>query len=176
MPCIWYTVDSRHSIKGFPGGSDSNESPAMQAIQVWKDPLEKQMATHPSILAWRILWTKEPGGIQSMGLWRVKYDWVTITYFYYWDNQAFQVKNPLVSAGDIRDESSIPGSGSIPGFGRYPQTIPWRRAWQPTPVFLTGESHRQRGLVAIVHGVTKSPTQLSFSLHSINSSFLLLLE
>ena len=36
-----------------------------------KDPLEKGMATPPSILAWRILWTEEPGGLQSMGLQRV---------------------------------------------------------------------------------------------------------
>ena len=35
---------------------------------VWEDPLEKGMATHSSILAWRIPWTEEPGGLQSMGL------------------------------------------------------------------------------------------------------------
>ena len=34
----------------------------------WEDPLEKEMATHLSILAWRIPWTEEPGGLQSMGL------------------------------------------------------------------------------------------------------------
>ena len=34
----------------------------------WEDPLEKEMATHSSILAWRIPWTEEPGGLQSMGL------------------------------------------------------------------------------------------------------------
>ena len=34
----------------------------------WKDPLEMGMATHSSILAWRIPWTEEPGGLQSMGL------------------------------------------------------------------------------------------------------------
>ena len=34
----------------------------------WKDPLEKEMATHSSVLAWRILWTEEPGGLWSMGL------------------------------------------------------------------------------------------------------------
>ena len=34
----------------------------------WEDPLEKEMATHSSILAWRILWTDEPGGLPSMGL------------------------------------------------------------------------------------------------------------
>ena len=35
-----------------------------------EDPLEKEMATHPSILAWKIPWTEEPGGLQSMGLQR----------------------------------------------------------------------------------------------------------
>ena len=34
----------------------------------WEDPLEKEMATQSSILAWRIPWTEEPGGLQSMGL------------------------------------------------------------------------------------------------------------
>ena len=34
----------------------------------WEDPLEKEMVTHFSILAWRIPWTEEPGGLQSMGL------------------------------------------------------------------------------------------------------------
>ena len=46
--------------------------PAMQETWVqslgWEDPLEKEMATHSSILAWEILWTEEPGGLQSTGL------------------------------------------------------------------------------------------------------------
>ena len=50
---------------------------------------------------------------------------------------ALAVKNPLANAGDIRDVGSIPGSGRSP----------WRRAWQPTQVFLPGESHGQRSLV-----------------------------
>ena len=37
----------------------------------WEDPLEKEMTTHSSILAWEIPWTEEPGGLQSMGLHRV---------------------------------------------------------------------------------------------------------
>ena len=49
--------------------------PAMQKTQVWslgqEDPLEKEMAPHSSILAWRIPWTEKPGGLQSMGLQRV---------------------------------------------------------------------------------------------------------
>ena len=51
---------------------------AMQEIQVqlldWEDPLEKEMATHSSILAWEILWTKEPGELQSMGSQRVRHN------------------------------------------------------------------------------------------------------
>ena len=39
-----------------------------------EDPLEKEMATHSSILAWRVPWTEEPGGLQSMGLQRVGHD------------------------------------------------------------------------------------------------------
>ena len=41
----------------------------------WEDHLEKRMATHSSILAWRTPWTEEPGGLQSMGLQRVRRDW-----------------------------------------------------------------------------------------------------
>ena len=49
--------------------------PAVQETWVpsvdWEDPLEKEMATHSSILAWRIPWTEEPGGLQSTGSQRV---------------------------------------------------------------------------------------------------------
>ena len=52
--------------------------PAMQETWVpslgWEDPLEKEMATHSSILAWRIPWTEEPGELQSTGSQRVGYD------------------------------------------------------------------------------------------------------
>ena len=58
-------------IYGFLGGSVVKNPPAMQEMQVQsldgKDPTEKEMATHASILAWEILWTEEPGGLQSLG-------------------------------------------------------------------------------------------------------------
>ena len=58
--------------------------PAMQETQVRSlgraDPLQKGMATHSTVLAWRIPWTEEPGGLQSMGLQRVRQDWVTNTF------------------------------------------------------------------------------------------------
>ena len=47
------------------------------------------------------------------------------------------VKNPPANAADTKDTSSIPGAGKFP----------WRRKWQPTPVFLPGKSHRQKSLV-----------------------------
>ena len=46
----------------------------------WDDPLEKGKATHSRILAWRIPWTEEPGGLQSMGSQTAGYDWVTNTF------------------------------------------------------------------------------------------------
>ena len=52
--------------------------PTVQETQVQalgrEDPLEKEMATHSSILAWRIPWTEEPGRLQSMGSQRVRHD------------------------------------------------------------------------------------------------------
>ena len=56
---------------GFPGGSVVKNLPAKQETQVQsldqKDPLEKEMATHSSNLAWKIPSTEEPGGLQSVG-------------------------------------------------------------------------------------------------------------
>ena len=71
--------------------------------------LEKEMATHSSLLVWRIPRTEEPGGLQSMGSLRVGYDWATSLSLF--------------------------------------TVMRWRRKWQPTPVFLPGESQGQRSLV-----------------------------
>ena len=70
---------------------------------------EKAMAPHSSTLAWKIPWTEEPGGLQSVGSLRVGHDWVT--------------------------------SLSLSTF------VHWRRKWQPTPVFLPGESQGWGSLV-----------------------------
>ena len=56
------------NIEGFPGTSDLGKESAHSAGDLdQEDPLEKGMATHPSILAWKIPWTGEPGGQQSTG-------------------------------------------------------------------------------------------------------------
>ena len=62
-------------VWGFPDGSDGKESACNAGDLVrylgWEDPLEKEMAIHSSILAWRIPRTEEPGGLQSLASQRV---------------------------------------------------------------------------------------------------------
>ena len=61
--------------------------PAVQETQVcsmgWEDSLKKGMATYSSILAWRIPWTEEPGGLQFMGSQRVRHDWMAHTFTFH---------------------------------------------------------------------------------------------
>ena len=71
--------------------------------------LEKEMATHSSVLSWRIPGMGKPGRLRSMGSLRVGHDWVTSLSLF--------------------------------------TVMHWRRKWQPTPVFLPGESQGQRSLV-----------------------------
>ena len=86
--------------------------PAMQETQVrsldWEDPLEKEMATHSSILAWKIPWTEETGRLQSMGSQRVRHDWATSL------SGGTVVKNLRADVGDL---GLIPGSGRSPEVG-----------------------------------------------------------
>ena len=71
---ILYTLLSLF-ILDFPGGSDGKVSACnagdLGSIPGWEDPLEKEMATHSSTLAWKIPWTEEPGKLRSMGSQRV---------------------------------------------------------------------------------------------------------
>jgi len=68
-------------LLGFSGGSVVKNPPVKQETQglslSWEDPLEREMAAHSSILAWRIPWTGEPGRLKFMALQRVGHDRVT---------------------------------------------------------------------------------------------------
>ena len=78
------------TLRDFPNSSVVKNPPAVQEMQktrvqslVWEDTLEEGIANHSSILAWKILWTEEPGRLQSKGLQRVRHDcccccWVTL--------------------------------------------------------------------------------------------------
>ena len=72
--------------EGFPSGSVVKNLCALQEIQGtwvwslgWEDPLEEEMATHSSILAWKIAWPQKPGGLQSMGSQRVGHGWAQLS-------------------------------------------------------------------------------------------------
>ena len=90
---VWATSEA--FLMGFPCGLPPWVSLVAQTVknlpamkETWvktlgqEDPLEKRMATHSSILFWRIPWTEEPGGLQSMGSQRVGHDWVINTSLY----------------------------------------------------------------------------------------------
>ena len=108
--------------------------------QVWslgqEDLLEKEMATHSSVLAWKIPWTEEPGSLQSMGLQIVGHNRATNTF------------TSIVITGLPRwlSGKESPCQCRRPRLGPWDRKIPWRRKWQPTPVFLPGKSHGQRSL------------------------------
>ena len=74
---IWPALD-------FSVGSVVKNLPTMWETQVWflgwEDPLEEEVATHSSILAWRISWTEEPSRLQSMGSQRIGHRWATNTF------------------------------------------------------------------------------------------------
>ena len=67
----------------------------------WEDPLEKGMATYSSILAWRIPWTEEPLGLQSMGSQRVRHNYVTNTFTYPWKGMQPWAKQLLSAKGNF---------------------------------------------------------------------------
>ena len=79
-PYKQYHLPTQHFTCGF------RKTSAMQETWLWslcwKDPLEKDMATYFSILAWRIPWREVPDGLQSMGSQRVGHDWVTNTFIF----------------------------------------------------------------------------------------------
>ena len=145
--------------------------------------LKWELATHSSILAWKIPWTEESWGLQSVGLQRVGHDWLSDWAFpliispllgwklfmiwtmwidctfcsqrflsslsWLWltvgtisSQVALVVKNLPANARDIRDT-----------FDPWVKKILWRRKWQPTPVFLPGESHGQRSLVSYIQSI-----------------------
>ena len=199
----------------------------MQEMWVWflggEYPLEKELATHSSILAWRIPWTKEPGRLQPVGSQRIRQDWRDLacvgfnkivaplsswaflvvqlvknpsaiweTWVWslgwkilwrrerlptpvFWPGEFHGLYNPWgrkksdatqrlslsLSLWQLRKggkREGFPGgaSGKEPacqcrrykrhGFDPWISKIPWRRTWQPTPVFLPGECHGQKSL------------------------------
>ena len=149
------------------------------------------MATHSSIFAWRIPWTEKPGGLQSQG--HTESDMtgrlsmrahlgleITLALFsqhllpllhfsVYLCTDIFLVCS--ISRGkqqNGKDQRSLQENQRC-GFSPWAGKILWKRAQQPTPVFLPGESHGQRSLEGYSLRVAKSRTQLKcLSMHACN--------
>ena len=164
------------------------------------------MSPHSSTLAWKIPWTEEPGGLQSMGSLRDTTEWL---HFHFSPScigegngnplQCSYLENPrdggswwaavygvaqsrtrlkrLSSSSSILLQASLvaqlvknPSVSVRPGFDPWVGKVPWRRAWQPTPVFLPGESHGQRSLVGYSpwgHKESDTAESLSIAHYSI---------
>ena len=73
-------VHKRSSLLAQRGKTSVCSAGDPSLILGWEDPLEKEMATHSSILAWKIPWTEKPCRLQSMGSQSVEHDWVTLLY------------------------------------------------------------------------------------------------
>ena len=93
----------------FPSGSAGKNLTAVQKTQEtrvwslgWEDTLGKEMATHSSILAWRIPWMEEPGGLPSMGSQRVRHNWVTNTFTF-----------TICTHGPLLTALQVGGTGSL---------------------------------------------------------------
>ena len=118
---------SRDGLRWHQLGSFSSSSFQVLIPSLYTPNPEKAMAPHSSTLAWKIPWTEEPGGLQSMGSLRVGHDWATSLFTF----------------------------------------MHWRKKWQPTPVFLPGESQGRGAGWASVYGVAQSRTRLKWLSSSI---------
>ena len=114
--------------------------PAMQETGVQspgqEDPLEVDMATHSSILAWRIPWTEEPGGLQSLGLERFGNDWETNGEGNGTPLQYSCLENPMDGgAGRLQSMGSLRVGHDWATLLLLFTFMHWGRKWQPTPIF-----------------------------------------
>ena len=114
----------------------------MQETPVWslgkEDPLEEGMAMHSSILAWRIPWMEDPGGLQSTGSQRVRHSWSDLAHTHTCKHLCgfprwLSGKEFICQCRRSR-------------FNPWVRRISWSKKWQLTPLFLPGKFHGQRSL------------------------------
>ena len=118
-------------LEGFPSSSGGKASACnaedwvqslIRKVPGREGPLEKEMATHSSILAWRIPWTEEPGGLESMGSWRVGHDWATNTHTLPWIHSLPLLKAYL-PGHFLKDSMMVPDQIKFPSLNTLKAVI-----------------------------------------------------
>ena len=144
----WKSHGRRSWVGCSPWGREESDTTSLSLLLFHFHALEKEMATHSSVPAWRIPGTGEPGGLLSMGSHRVGDDWS--------DLAAAAATTPVLLPGKSHGWRSLVGCGP---WGREESDTTerlhfyfftfthWRRKWQPTPVFLPRESQGRGSLV-----------------------------
>ena len=154
------------------------------------------MADHSSTLAWKIPWAEEPGGLHSIGSRRVGHNSVTSLSLFtlrHWRRE--WQPTPVFLLGQSQGQRSLVGcclwdrTGSDTTeatqqqqqqqcrsrwrhwFDLWVGKIPWRRAWQPTPVFLPGELHGQRSLAGYSPQDCKESDMTEVTEHACNTFY-----
>ena len=155
--CLAYFPDDPAGKQSVSDAEDTGDARPVP----WEDPLEKDMATRPSLLAWKMPRTEEPGGLQSTRSQgsdlteRLTLDMISSRLVCCGVGQtSFPVSGPIVF--HCGHTVGFPG-GSVgkdpacqcrrPRFNPWVGKMPWRREWQPTLAVFPGESHGQRSLV-----------------------------
>ena len=152
---------------GFPMVQWVKNSTAMQEIQEiwvwslgWEDPLEKGMATHSSILAWRTIGAEKPCGLQSLWSQRLRQNWSHWAHSQRTHQVVPVVKNTSANLGDLH---------STPGWGRSPR----EGNGNPLQYSCQENSMNRRTWWASVHGFTKSRHNWGTNTHAHTHSLFL---
>ena len=131
----------------------------------WENPLEEEMATHSSILAWKIPWTEEPSELQAMGLQRVRHNWATnLPLSFHFDGlirievvKTKEQKVPPCSSDRKESAHDVGDLGLIPGLGRSPE----EGNGNPLQYSCLENSMDRGAWWSTAHGIAENWTQLS---------------
>ena len=133
--CLWASLVAQ-MVKNLP---------AIREILVWslgwEDLLEKGMATHSGIVAWKIPWTEEPGGLQSMGLQRIGHDWVprpTLLLTFTFSGTSLPVQWLRLCTAHAGGVGLIPCQGT-----KIPHTAWWKKTNKQKKNYITSTSDSQ---------------------------------
>ena len=118
-------------------------------VQSWVGKIPWRREGLPSILAWRIPTTEEPGGLQSMGSQKDRHEWSDLARMHT-HTHTHPIWSALFSVSGLpqwlsgRESACLWRRRKRHRFDPWVGKIPWRTKWQPTPVFLPGQLHGQR--------------------------------